>query len=154
MVLDWTAAAWFLPFVLPITVWVAWSDMRHMKIPNYAVIALFAAFVVLGLILSTGAVDMMIVDYQCIMPSLGTVASCYHTKMVSTSDKARFPHMDHYEFHPDNAAAKAREVVREAIANFPRRGEVYIPVEAVDSLGGFSVEAVRVADRHASASAF
>jgi carbon-monoxide dehydrogenase catalytic subunit len=94
------------------------------------------------LILSTGAVDMMIVDYQCIMPSLGTVASCYHTKMVSTSDKARFPHMDHYEFHPDNAAAKAREVVREAIANFPRRGEVYIPVEAVDSLGGFSVEAV------------
>ncbi len=94
------------------------------------------------LILSTGAVDMMIVDYQCIMPSLGTVASCYHTKMVSTSDKARFPHMDHYEFHPDNAAAKAREVVQEAIENYPRRGEVYIPVEAVDSLGGFSVEAV------------
>ncbi len=94
------------------------------------------------LILSTGAVDMMIVDYQCIMPSLGTVASCYHTKMVSTSDKARFPHMDHYEFHPDNAAEKAREVVREAIENFPRRGAVYIPVEAVDSLGGFSVEAV------------
>jgi carbon-monoxide dehydrogenase catalytic subunit len=94
------------------------------------------------LILSTGAVDMMIVDYQCIMPSLGTVAACYHTKMVSTSDKARFPHMDHYEFHPDNAAEKAREVVRAAIENFPRRGEVYIPVEPVDSLGGFSVEAV------------
>jgi carbon-monoxide dehydrogenase catalytic subunit len=94
------------------------------------------------LILSTGAVDMMIVDYQCIMPSLGTVASCYHTKMVSTSDKARFPHMDHYEFHPDNAAEKAREVVRAAIENYPRRGEVYIPVEPVDSLGGFSVEAV------------
>ncbi len=94
------------------------------------------------LILSTGAVDMMIVDYQCIMPSLGTVASCYHTKMVSTSDKARFPHMAHYEFHPDNAAEKAREVVREAVENYPRRGEVYIPVEPVDSLGGFSVEAV------------
>ncbi len=94
------------------------------------------------LILSTGAVDMMIVDYQCIMPSLGTVASCYHTKMVSTSDKARFPHMAHYEFHPDNAAEKAREVVREAVENYPRRGEVYIPVEQVDSLGGFSVEAV------------
>ncbi|MDJ0721565.1 MAG: anaerobic carbon-monoxide dehydrogenase catalytic subunit [Desulfobacterales bacterium] len=94
------------------------------------------------LILSTGAVDMMIVDYQCIMPSLGTVASCYHTKMVSTSDKARFPHMDHHEFHPDNAAEKAREVVREAVENYLRRGEVYIPVEPVDSLGGFSVEAV------------
>ncbi len=94
------------------------------------------------LILSTGAVDMMIVDYQCIMPALGTVASCYHTKMVSTSDKARFPHMAHYEFHPENAAEKAREVVREAVENFPRRGEVYIPVDAVYSVGGFSVEAV------------
>jgi carbon-monoxide dehydrogenase catalytic subunit len=94
------------------------------------------------LILSTGAVDMMIVDYQCIMPSLGTVAACYHTKMVSTSDKARFPHMDHHEFHPDNAAEKAQELVRAAIENYPRRGEVYIPVEPVDSLGGFSVEAV------------
>ncbi len=94
------------------------------------------------LILSTGAVDMMIVDYQCIMPSLGTAAACYHTKMISTSDKARFPHMTHYEFHPENAAEKAREVVREAIENYPRRGEVYIPVDPVDSLGGFSVEAV------------
>ena len=74
--------------------------------------------------------------------STAPVASCYHTKMVSTSDKARFPHMAHYEFHPDNAAEKAREVVREAVENYPRRGEVYIPVEPVDSLGGFSVEAV------------
>jgi carbon-monoxide dehydrogenase catalytic subunit len=77
------------------------------------------------------------------MPSLGAAAACYHTKMVSTSDKARFPHMDHHEFHPDNAAEKARVVVRDAIENYPRRrGEVYIPVEPVDSLGGFSVEAV------------
>ncbi len=43
------------------------------------------------LILSTGAVEMMLVDYQCIMPSLGKTASCYHTRMISTSDKARFP---------------------------------------------------------------
>jgi len=94
------------------------------------------------LILATGAVEMMIVDYQCIMPSLGTVAACYHTKMVSTSDKARFPGMVHHEFHPDNAAAKAEVLVKEAIDNYRRRGEVYIPVKPVDALGGFSVEAV------------
>ena len=40
----------FLPFVLPIAVWVAWSDMARMKIPNKAVIALFGIFVVLGLV--------------------------------------------------------------------------------------------------------
>jgi carbon-monoxide dehydrogenase catalytic subunit len=95
------------------------------------------------LILATGAVEMMIVDYQCIMPSLGQTAACYHTKMVSTSDKARFPGMVHHEFHPDNAAAKAEVLVKEAVANFGRRrGEVYIPVQPVEALGGFSVEAV------------
>ncbi len=94
------------------------------------------------LVLATGAVDMMIVDYQCIMPSLGTVAACYHTRMVSTSDKARFPGMAHQEFHPENAAAKARGLVTEAIENYGRRGEVFIPVESVECMGGFSVEAI------------
>jgi carbon-monoxide dehydrogenase catalytic subunit len=71
------------------------------------------------LILSTGAVDMMLVDYQCIMPSLGKVAACYHTKMISTSDKAQFPHMEHHEFHPDNAEKKAVEVVARRLRTSP-----------------------------------
>jgi len=95
------------------------------------------------LILSTGAVDMMIVDYQCIMPSLGKVASCYHTKMISTSDKAQFPQMEHVEFHPDNAGKKAIEVVRTAVENYTnRKGVPYIPVEPQAAVGGFSVETI------------
>jgi carbon-monoxide dehydrogenase catalytic subunit len=94
------------------------------------------------LILATGAVDMMIVDYQCIMPALGTVAGCYHTRMISTSDKARFPGMEHREFHPNNATQMAMELVKEAIDNFKSRGEVYLPVKSVDSVGGFSVETI------------
>ncbi len=94
------------------------------------------------LVIATGAVEMMLVDYQCIMPSLGTVASCYHTQMISTSDKARFPGMVHEEFHPDNAREKAKELVKQAIENYENRGNVYIPVEPVPSLGGFSVEAI------------
>lgn len=50
MAIDWTTAAWFLPFIVPITVWVSWSDMASMKIPNKAVLALLAVFVVIGLI--------------------------------------------------------------------------------------------------------
>ena len=95
-----------------------------------------------ALVIATGAVQMMLVDYQCIMPSLGKVASCYHTRMISTSDKARFPGMTHREFHPDNARGLARTLVGEAIENFGRRGRVYIPVEPVPSMGGFSVEAI------------
>ena len=44
------SAIWFLPLVLPICIWVAWSDMKFMKIPNYAVYSLAAVFVVLGLV--------------------------------------------------------------------------------------------------------
>lgn len=42
------AALWFLPFALPIAIWVAWSDMKFMKIPNKAVIALAAVYLVIG----------------------------------------------------------------------------------------------------------
>lgn len=43
-------ALWFLPFVLPIGLWVAWSDMKTMRIPNTAVYALVAVFALVGLI--------------------------------------------------------------------------------------------------------
>jgi prepilin peptidase CpaA len=43
-------ALWFLPFVLPICLYVAWSDLKFMKIPNRAVYALVAVFVVVGLV--------------------------------------------------------------------------------------------------------
>lgn len=43
-------AFWFLPFVLPICIWVALSDLRSMRIPNIAVLALGAVFLVIGLI--------------------------------------------------------------------------------------------------------
>jgi prepilin peptidase CpaA len=43
-------ALWFLPFVLPIAVWVAWSDMKYMRIPNKAVLALVGVFFLVGLV--------------------------------------------------------------------------------------------------------
>lgn len=43
-----TAALVFLPFLLAIGLWVAWSDMARMKIPNKAVLALAVVFLVLG----------------------------------------------------------------------------------------------------------
>lgn len=44
-----TAALWFLPLAGPIALWVAWSDMKTMLIPNKAVLALVAVFAVVGL---------------------------------------------------------------------------------------------------------
>ena len=92
----------------------------------------------------TGAVESMIVDYQCIMPSLGQVAQCYHTKMYSTSDKAKFPFMEHVEFTPVNAREQAFRIVKESVENFSRRNKdkVYIPVAPVRNMTGFSVESI------------
>jgi prepilin peptidase CpaA len=44
-------AIWFLPFTLPICIWVALSDLRSMRIPNIAVLALAGIFLVGGLLL-------------------------------------------------------------------------------------------------------
>ena len=43
------AAIAFLPFALGIGAWVAWSDMKFMKIPNKTMIALLAVWLVVGL---------------------------------------------------------------------------------------------------------
>ena len=48
MALPASAALWFLPFVLPICLYVAWTDLARLKITNRAVIALGAVYVLLG----------------------------------------------------------------------------------------------------------
>ena len=47
-----------------------------------------------------GALDAMVVDYQCIMPSVTDVAQCFHTEIISTADKARFAGATHVSFDP------------------------------------------------------
>ena len=54
LALSTAEALWFLPFVLPICLWVAWSDLRAMRIPNTAVLALAGVFLVVGLGLVLG----------------------------------------------------------------------------------------------------
>ncbi len=44
------SALLFFPVALPICIYVAFSDMRDMRIPNQMVVLLFAIFVVVGLI--------------------------------------------------------------------------------------------------------
>jgi len=41
-------AWWFLPFAAPIAIWVAWSDMKFMRIPNKAVLALAVVYLLVG----------------------------------------------------------------------------------------------------------
>lgn len=43
-----SAALWFLPFVVPICFYVAWTDLAFMKITNKAVLTLGAVYVLVG----------------------------------------------------------------------------------------------------------
>ena len=43
-----TAAYWFLPAVIPIAIYVSWSDLSSMKITNKSVMALVIAYALLG----------------------------------------------------------------------------------------------------------
>jgi len=91
----------------------------------------------------TGAVEAMVVDVQCIMQSLTTVAECYHTKIITTSPKAKIPGAIHMEFDEHNAIESARAIVRTAIENFPNRGNnIDIPQEQTDLVAGFSHETI------------
>jgi carbon-monoxide dehydrogenase catalytic subunit len=96
------------------------------------------------LVLITGALEAMVVDYQCIMPSVVDVAKCYHTKVISTSDKAKFTGATHVSFEPERGAEVARRIVRMAVEAYPdrNRDRVRIPGQPVKMMGGFSVEAI------------
>ena len=92
----------------------------------------------------TGAVELIVVDYQCIMPSLVQVGNCYHTKMITTADKAKFTGAEHVKFEMHNGMEQARKVVRMAIERYGMRNpdRVEIPGDPVDIMTGFSNEAL------------
>ncbi|MGQ9695780.1 MAG: anaerobic carbon-monoxide dehydrogenase catalytic subunit [Thermodesulfobacteriota bacterium] len=91
----------------------------------------------------TGAVDAMVVDVQCIMQSLPDVAQCYHTKIITTSPKAKIPGAQHIEFSEHKAMESAKAIVRAAIENFSHRGKnIDIPEEKKYLVAGFSHETI------------
>jgi len=93
----------------------------------------------------TGAVDAMVVDVQCIMEAIANVAQCFHTKIITTSPKARIESGDtiHIEFDEHTAFEDAKKIVRTGIENFPNREkEVMIPDVKQELVAGFSYEAI------------
>lgn len=101
-------------------------------------------FLLQELAIATGAVEAMVVDVQCIMSSLASISSCFHTKLITTSPKGRMPGALHIEFHEQDALNIAGQIVKEAIENFPKRkGAVNIPKDKpVPFIAGFSHETI------------
>ena len=92
----------------------------------------------------TGALDAMVVDYQCIMPSLAALAECFHTRLITTMPIAKIPGATHIEFNEEKGGEAAREIIRLAIEAFKRRDpkKVNIPDHQSVAMAGFSTEAI------------
>ncbi|UCD91985.1 MAG: anaerobic carbon-monoxide dehydrogenase catalytic subunit [Methanobacteriota archaeon] len=95
-------------------------------------------------VLMTGAVDAMIVDYQCVMPSLGMWAQCYHTQLISTSNLCRQAGDVHIEFNPKTAKEDAKRIIGLAIEAYKNRKEtdIEIPDYRETIVVGFSLEQI------------
>jgi len=92
----------------------------------------------------TGAVDVMTVDVQCWMPALKDLTEHFHTKLVTTSDRAKQLGTHHIEFHEDHALEIAKQIIELAIDNYKNRqtDRVEVPGEEVDMIAGFTAEYV------------
>lgn len=93
----------------------------------------------------TGAVEMMVIDVQCCMPSLPSVAAKYHTEIISTTDIAKTVGAIHANFDEENPLESAKKLIRRAIDNFARRdpAKVQIPKDKNPMVAGFSVDAIK-----------
>ncbi|MBE0414983.1 MAG: anaerobic carbon-monoxide dehydrogenase catalytic subunit [Dehalococcoidia bacterium] len=92
------------------------------------------------LAIATGAIELVVVDYQCIMQGLQSVAEHFHTKIVTTSPKVKITGATHVEFEDHNAYEIAKQIVRMAIDNYPNRKGAYIPDIVDHVVAGFSHE--------------
>ncbi|MBL7091945.1 MAG: anaerobic carbon-monoxide dehydrogenase catalytic subunit [Candidatus Omnitrophica bacterium] len=90
----------------------------------------------------TGSVELMMVDVQCIMPALSGVANCFHTKLVTTSPKCKFPGVEHMEFKEEKALEIAKDIIRKGVENYKNRVKerVDIPGEIKGLVAGFTTE--------------
>jgi carbon-monoxide dehydrogenase catalytic subunit len=96
------------------------------------------------LAIMTGAIEAMVVDVQCIYPALADLASCFHTKLITTSDQAKIPGAIHVQFDEARADAISRKILTTAIEAFPRRdaARVHIPEHSATAVVGFTVEEI------------
>jgi len=96
--------------------------------------------------MSTGAVELMVVDIQCVMQALAETAKHFHTKLVTTLSKAKIIGAEHVEFEDEHALEAAKKIIMMAIENYKNRdnNKVFIPSAAEPNLiAGFSHETIK-----------
>jgi carbon-monoxide dehydrogenase catalytic subunit len=97
------------------------------------------------LALLTGSVEAIVVDVQCIMQALVSLAENFHTKVITTSRKARIVGATHIEFDEHRAMEIAKGILKLAIDQYPERSTTQIPEDIAELVPGFSHEYIEYA---------
>lgn len=107
-------------------------------------IAIATNFATQELAIMTGLVDAIVVDVQCIMPSLRSLSECFHTKVITTMTMTKIPGSYHFEFDDEHAVDGAKAIIRLAIETYKQRDQQKVDRPELKNkvVAGFSVEAI------------
>jgi carbon-monoxide dehydrogenase catalytic subunit len=93
------------------------------------------------LAIMTGLIDAMVVDVQCIMPAIAELSKKFHTKVITTSEKAKTTGAIHIQYDEHRAKEVAREIVKIACDNYQnRKTEGSHSTQRTPLIAGFSHE--------------
>ena len=96
------------------------------------------------LAVATGLVDGMVVDVQCVMQAVASVAARFHTALVTTSESARIEGVRHIPFDHAVAPAAARQIVAAAVERFGERADnTPLPTDVQPLIAGFTHESIQ-----------
>jgi len=88
-------------------------------------IPLAAHFLLQENVISTGLVEAMVVDVQCIMPSVADLCECYHTKLITTNEIGRIPNALHLPIETEEQAKiVSKKIIQIARQNKKKRTKV------------------------------
>jgi len=86
----------------------------------------------------------MVVDVQCVMQAVASVAARFHTALVTTSESARIEGVRHIPFDHRDAPAAARRIVATAVEQFSERAETApLAADIHPLVAGFTHESVQ-----------
>jgi len=87
-------------------------------------IPMAANFVLQEEVIATGLIEAMVVDVQCIMPSISDLCECYHTKLITTNDLCKMPNSTHMPIkNKKDAEETAKKIIEIARKNKDSRKE-------------------------------
>lgn len=109
-------------------------------------------------VVRTGLIEAMVVDVQCVMPSLSEMCECFHTRLITTSGIGRMPNAIHLPVTDAGSAAEmARKVIGIAGEGKTKRrpgaeaeflAKAGKPVKALVGFSGRSVDAKGLWERY------